>query len=148
MNEMIAKLLTIHICLTFVATLANKNNDVRALIASVSAITLIILWNLAMKTARKNGFSRAVFVSLFFTVPSLLFGIASYYSYFYEDGIGMIMVLSMYGMMFNQPFMPYIGIFTEDVSIYAQIAIPIISINLLLLINYFEYKLEKTKKTL
>ena len=146
MSEVIARILTIHICLTVVGAMADTTNDIQMILSSVVSVTLIILWYLAIRSVRDRGFSRSVIVSLSFTVPSLLFGMASYYSNFYSEDIGLSMIFGMYGEIFNRPFVLISGIFSDQTSISAQIAAPIIAMNVLLLINFVEYSLEKRKK--
>jgi len=144
LSKVLARILTIHICLAIVESFIIINNDVQKIISSVISVSLIMLWYFAIRIVRENGFGKSVVVSLFFTVPSLLFGM----TYLINDSLSLNAgdVFIMFGIIFNRPLALENVLFTSEIIPYTQIAVPVIVINTLLLINYIEYSLDKRKK--
>lgn len=143
LNQVLPRILTIHISLAIIETLITVNNDLQKIISSIISVTLIMLWYISIRAVRKNGFLNSIIVSLFFTVPSILFGMA--YGMNNSVRVSSSDIWTLIGMMFSRPFALENVLFSSEVSTYTQIAIPIIVMNVLLLINFIEYTIEKRK---
>ena len=143
LSKTLARILTIHICLAIVESLITVNDDLQKIISSTISVSLIMLWYISIRAVRKNGFLNSIIVSLFFTVPSILFGM----TYLMNNSLSLNSsdILAMFGMIFNRPLALENVLFSSGVSTYTQIAIPIIVMNVLLLVNFIEYTIEKRK---
>lgn len=120
----------------------------KVIVALMITVISIYLWNNAMKKVLSNGFVDILIVSLYFTVPSVMFSIMYYQSYLHGFQMNSV-VYDFAWTIINYPFL--IGNIVLEIqsalaiTIWVQILLPIIAMNILVLMNYIEYKLQARK---
>ncbi len=101
----------------------------------VTTVLLIMMWYEGMKIAGKEKLINTLVVSLFFTIPYIIFTIIGYNPLKYQTKDILNMVI---WVIYNKPFL-----FREEYTNFnAMISTPFIVINTILIINLLEYKIK------
>lgn len=146
MRACVIKLLAFHIVLSSILwTIAVNNitNNFHLVMNSIISVTLMIAWFSAFSSFRDRCLFKSFLLSLFFTIPSLTFGAAYYYSNL-EIG-NPLTLLAYFGIIFNMPFSMGHGVLS-DAGLLVQITLPVIVLNLLFILNYAEHIILKMRQ--
>jgi len=123
-------------------------SHLKVFITLIITMVVIYLWNNAIKVVSSNGFINSIKVSLYFTVPSIMTSILYYYSNLHPYQMNLV-IYDLIWSILNYPLL--IGNLVLDTlsgsntNIWIKILMPIIAINIIVLINFIEFKIKKIK---